>query len=62
MITTREDITEITVTSLFRINPISLNGPQLEYITVFFQNEKILVQLDELDKLDIITHAQIGFN
>ena len=27
-----------------------------------FQNEKILVQLDELDKLDIITHAQIGFN
>ena len=27
-----------------------------------FQNEKIFVQLDELDKLDRITQAWIGFN
>ena len=27
----------------------------------FFQNEEILVQLDELDKLDTITHAWIEF-
>ena len=29
---------------------------------VFFQNEEIFVQLDELDELDRITHAWIGFN
>ena len=29
---------------------------------LLFQNEVILVQLDELDKLDRITHAWIGFN
>ena len=28
----------------------------------FFQNEVILVQLDELDESDRITHAWIGFN
>ena len=28
----------------------------------FFQNEVILVQLDELDELDRITHAWIGFD
>ena len=28
----------------------------------FFQNEEIFVQLDELDELDRITHAWIGFN
>ena len=27
-----------------------------------FQNEDIFVQLDELDELDKITHAWIGFN
>ena len=27
-----------------------------------FLNEEILVQLDELDKLDRITHTWIGFN
>ena len=29
---------------------------------VFFQNEEIFVQLDELDELDRITHAGIGIN
>ena len=29
---------------------------------MFFQNEEIFVQLDELDELDRITHAWIGFN
>ena len=29
---------------------------------VFFQNEDIFVQLDELDLLDKITHACIVFN
>ena len=29
---------------------------------VFFQNEVIFVQLDKLDELDSITHAQIEFN
>ena len=29
---------------------------------VFFQNEDIVVQWDELDELDKITHAWIGFN
>ena len=29
---------------------------------VFFQNEEIFVQLDELDELDRITQAWIGFN
>ena len=28
----------------------------------FFQNEVIFVQLDELDKFDTLTHAEIGFN
>ena len=28
----------------------------------FLQNEEILVQLDELDELDRITHTCIGFN
>ena len=28
----------------------------------FFLNEVILVQLDELEELDRITHAWIGFN
>ena len=28
----------------------------------FFQNEVIFVQLDKLDELDSITHAQIEFN
>ena len=28
----------------------------------FFQNEEIFVKLDELDELDIITHALIGSN
>ena len=28
----------------------------------FLQNEEILVQLDELDELDRITHACIGFS
>ena len=28
----------------------------------FFQNEEISVQLDELDELDRIIHAWIGFN
>ena len=30
--------------------------------TSFFQNQDIFVQLDELDELDKITHAWIGFN
>ena len=29
---------------------------------VFFQNEEIFVQLDELDEFDRIIHAWIGFN
>ena len=29
---------------------------------VFFQNEEIFVQLDELDKMDRITHVWIWFS
>ena len=36
-------------------------GPHIQFI-IFFQNGEIFVQLDELDKLDKITHARIGFN
>ena len=35
---------------------------QHEIHSSFFQNEEIIVQLDELDKLDRITHVWIGFN
>ena len=34
----------------------------LHPIIPFFQNEVIFVQLDELNELDKITHALIGFN
>ena len=34
-----------------------LKALTLKEILVFFQNEVIFVQLDELDKLDTITHA-----
>ena len=30
--------------------------------SIFLQNEDIFVQLDELDELDRITHAWIGFH
>ena len=32
------------------------------FILVFFQNEEVFVQLDELDELDRITHAWIWLN
>ena len=32
------------------------------YNILVFQNEETFVQLDELDELDRITHAWIGFN
>ena len=38
------------------------NRVEFTLIPVFFQNEETFVQLDELDELDRITHAWIGFN
>ena len=35
---------------------------KIDILFIFFQNEDIFVQLDELDKLDGITHARVGFN
>ena len=37
-------------------------APHHLHILVFFQNEEIFVKLDELDELERITHAWIGFN
>ena len=34
----------------------------IQFTILVFQNEEIFVQLDELDELDRITHAWIGFN
>ena len=36
--------------------------PKFKHSSFFFlQNEQIFIQLDELDELDTITHAWIGF-
>ena len=44
------------LTLVFRHEPYSARSGN---ILVFFQNEDILVQLDELDELDRTTHAWI---
>ena len=48
------------LTGSFSIKNLTADGS----VSYFFQNEVIFVQLDldELDQLDRITHASIGFN
>ena len=48
--------------SLFRKNSIVITSPRKVYCSSFFENEVIFFELDELDELDRITHACIGFN
>ena len=43
-------------------HPTGPVGQQKLASIYFFQNKEIFIQLDELDKLDRITHAWIGFN
>ena len=41
--------------AFYGITAFKIETLKLKWIWVFFQNEEIFVQLDELDELDIIT-------